>query len=233
MKLVIACTACLLVAAFGVAIGGQTSWVDPSPHGAIQVKVEDGVTVEVLDWRGRGRPVILLAQNSQTAHIYDDWAVSLSRDFRVVAITRRGFGQSVSASDNFSTERLGRDILAVIDAERLQRPILIGHGIAGEEMSWIGVHAAERISGLVYLDAAYDRSNLGAEAAIARRIPAQSRPPDPHAMDNAQSLANWMSKGVGGPVPEAEVRQIAEFGPDGHVTGQRTRPASHRASPLN
>jgi len=164
--------------------------------------------------------MILLAQLGQTAHIYDDWARSLSATYRVVAITRRGFGASSSTAADYSTERLARDVLAVIDAERLQKPVIVGHGFAGEEMSWLGVNAPDRISGLVYLDAAYDRTNVGAEAEIARRIP--TRPPDPQDVANVQSVVAFMSRGVGGKIPEAEVRQLAEVAPDGRVIGQRT-----------
>jgi len=77
------------------------------------------------------------------------------------------------------------------------------------------------------VDAAYDRTRVGEEAAIARRIPAaaQMRPED---MADAASLARWMSAGLGFPIPESEVRQIARFGPDGRVAGERTPPATRQ-----
>jgi pimeloyl-ACP methyl ester carboxylesterase len=87
-------------------------------------------------------------------------------------------------------------------------------------MSWIGARFPNRIAALVYLDAAYDRSNIGAEAAIVRRIP-----PPPfslQAFDSAQSLARTMS------IPEAEVRQLAQIGPDGRLMGERTPPQVSR-----
>ncbi len=43
----------------------------------------------------------------------------------------------------------------VIDALKLVRPILVGHSIAGEELSSVGSRHPERIAGLIYLDAAY------------------------------------------------------------------------------
>jgi len=201
-------------------VAAQSVWTDPSPHLQRRVTVEENVSVEVLDWGGSGRPVILLSQLGQTAHIYDDWATSLAGPYRVLAITRRGFGESSSTTGNYSTERLGRDVLAVIDAERLEKPIIIGHGLAGEEMSWLGVNAPDRLGGLVYLDAAYDRSNIGAEAEIARRIPTGASPA--RDMSSVSSVAEWMSRGVGGRIPEAEVRQLADVGPDGRVIGERT-----------
>jgi non-heme chloroperoxidase len=203
------------------AVIAQGIWVDPSPHVQKFVIVGRDTAVEVLDWGGAGRPLILLSQLGQTAHIYDDWASSFVDSFRVLAITRRGFGASTTTTENYSVERLARDVLAVIEAEQLQHAIVVGHGFAGEEMSWLGVKAADKASGLVYLDAAYDRTNVGAETEIARRIP--TKPSEPPDMSSVQSVVAWMSSGLGGRIPEAEVRQLAEVAPDGRVIGERTR----------
>jgi pimeloyl-ACP methyl ester carboxylesterase len=57
---------------------------------------------------------------------------------------------------NYGADRLGDDVLAVIDALHLQqRPVLVGHSIAGEELSSVGSRHPEKVAGLVYLDAAY------------------------------------------------------------------------------
>jgi len=50
---------------------------------------------------------------------------------------------------------LGDDVIAVLDALQLTRPVLVGHSIAGEELSSIGSRHPERVAGLVYLDAGY------------------------------------------------------------------------------
>jgi non-heme chloroperoxidase len=46
-------------------------------------------------------------------------------------------------------------VLAVIDALKLEHPILVGHSIAGEELSSIGSRHPEKVAGLIYLDAAF------------------------------------------------------------------------------
>jgi pimeloyl-ACP methyl ester carboxylesterase len=93
-----------------------------------------------------------------TAHVFDDFAPKLTRDYHVYGITRRGFGASsapVPDAANYSADRLGDDVLAVLDALKLERPVLVGHSIAGEELSSVGSRHPERVAGLVYLDAAY------------------------------------------------------------------------------
>lgn len=46
-------------------------------------------------------------------------------------------------------------MLAVIDALHLNKPIIVGHSVAGEELSYIGSRHPEKVAGLIYLDAGY------------------------------------------------------------------------------
>ena len=208
-----------MLSATGVAALQQPAWVDPSPHTRRLVPVASDARLELLDWGGTGRTVVLLAQLGQTAHIYDDWAPVLARSYRVVGITRRGYGES-SATGAFSAEELATDIIRVLDAEKLRDPVLVGNQFAGEELSWIGSRLPNRVAGLVYLDAAYDRGDIATERAIARRIPPQGGP-QPEDMASVEALTRWASRGSV-KIPEAEFRQLAQVAPDGRVTGERT-----------
>jgi pimeloyl-ACP methyl ester carboxylesterase len=58
----------------------------------------------------------------------------------------------------YDADRLADDVLAVLDHLRLDRPLLIGHSIAGEELSSISARYPLRSGGLIYLDAVGDRS---------------------------------------------------------------------------
>jgi hypothetical protein len=49
-------------------------WQDPSPHRLQMLKADQDVQLEVLDWGGSGRPIVLLAGLGHTAHIYNDFA---------------------------------------------------------------------------------------------------------------------------------------------------------------
>jgi hypothetical protein len=65
---------------------------DPSPHVTRFVSVDKDVRLEVLDWGGSGRPIVLLAGGGNTAHVFDDFAPKLRAHNHVYGITRRGFG---------------------------------------------------------------------------------------------------------------------------------------------
>ncbi len=138
---------------------GTAGLLDQASHKIQFVTVDRGVKLEVLDWGGTGRPVILLAGLGNTAHVYDPFATKLSKWYHVYGITRRGFGTSSWPAPGYpdtgySVDRLGDDIVAVMDALKIDRPVLIGHSLGGEELSDVGSRYPEKIAGLVYLDAA-------------------------------------------------------------------------------
>ncbi|HWU53880.1 MAG TPA: alpha/beta hydrolase [Rhizomicrobium sp.] len=132
--------------------------IDPAPHKAHFVTVAKGVKLEVLDFGGTGPALVFLAGIGNTAHKFDKFALNFTAKHHVYAITRRGIGLS-SIPDptiaNYDADRLGDDVIAVLDALKLERPVLAGHSIAGEELSSIGSRHPERVSGLVYMDAGY------------------------------------------------------------------------------
>jgi non-heme chloroperoxidase len=129
---------------------------DTSPHKVRFVTVDKGVKLAVLDWGGTGRPLVLLTGQGATAHVFDEFALNFTAHHHVYGITRRGYGLSdkpAPTPENYDANRLGDDVLAVIDALKLDRPFVAGHSIAGEELSSIGSRHPERVAGLIYLDA--------------------------------------------------------------------------------
>ena len=151
----------------------SSSWHDPSHHQVQFVTVEDNVKLEVLDWGGSGRPIVLLAGSGNTAHVYDDFAPKLSGSYHVYGITRRGFGASTHADSGYTDQRLADDILQVLHSLKIVTPVLVGHSMAGAELTTLGSQHSDQLSGLVYLDALLDHGAHDAEyAAIRKRLPA-------------------------------------------------------------
>jgi pimeloyl-ACP methyl ester carboxylesterase len=139
--------------AMPAALLSQTPAVDSSAHTQRFVTVEPGVQLEVLDWGGVGQPLVFLAGRGNTAHVFDRFATLFGGDFRVLGITRRGFGNSTRATSGYLADSLANDVLAALDSLGIQTPVLIGHSLAGQELSSIGSRHPERVAGLVYLDA--------------------------------------------------------------------------------
>jgi pimeloyl-ACP methyl ester carboxylesterase len=204
--------------------GGQ----DFSPPAARFVRVDEGVQLELLDWGGNGRSLVLLAGLGNTAHIFDDFAPKLTDQFHVLGITRRGFGNSSKPPDGYDHERLADDVVAALGALALDRPILVGHSVAGEELSAIGAYHPSSVSGLVFLDATTDRSELTTEAGrkLAERYDAlipqgPPSPPTPEDLASIEAVSEWMASWQGYKTPTAEIRGYFSWDANGRATGPR------------
>ena len=137
--------------------GRAPAQIDATPHTIRFITVEQGVRLEVVDWGGSGTPLVFLAGAGNTAHRFDTFAPQFAALHHVYGITRRGSGassQPAPALGNYSADHLGDDVLAVMQALHIDRPVLVGHSLAGEELSSIGSRFPGKISGLIYLDAA-------------------------------------------------------------------------------
>lgn len=132
------------------------AWRDPSPHQVRRVTVDADVQLEMLDWGGSGRPVVLLAGSGNSAHVFDDFAPKLAGCCHVYGITRRGHGVSSKPSSGYDEQRLAEDVWQVLVRERIEKPVIIGHSAAGVEMTALARQHSDRLAGLVYMDALGD-----------------------------------------------------------------------------
>jgi pimeloyl-ACP methyl ester carboxylesterase len=195
-------------------------WRDASPHAVRMVGIAPRTSLEVLDWGGTGRPLVLLTGLGNTAHVFDDFAPSLTDSFHVYGITRRGFGRSSQPPASDLTT-LVSDLRIVLDSLRLSRVILVGHSIAGDELTGFAVSHPDRCDALVYLDAAYDRS---ARSQLSKVLKNSPRPPAMTTADSASptALTTYAARVVGVPFPEADVRATSRFDSSGKYVGDVT-----------
>jgi non-heme chloroperoxidase len=214
----------------------SAAWKDPSPHSTRFVSVDKDVRLEVLDWGGSGRPIVLLAGGGNTAHVFDDFAPKLTAQFHVYGMTRRGFGASGYAATDDPADRLGDDVAAVMAALKLKRPILVGHSIAGVELSSVANRHPDRVAGLIYLDAAYSYAFNNGEGANIMEIQKlqgpQAPPPSGADLASFSALQKYYERVNGFRFPEAELRQQRESTPDGRVGKQRDFPGGALFMPL-
>ena len=185
------------------------TWTDPAPHRAGFVTVAPGVQLHYLDFGGTGPAMLFVPGLGNTAHAFDDLAPAFTDKHHVVAITRRGFGESSHPDGGYDTPRLVEDLRAAIAGLKLGRVILVGHSIAGEEMNRFASRYPDEIAKLVYLDAAYDRvaadSMLNEVFVAPLDLPAR---PEPTARDTATPAAyvRYVHATRGVKIPESDIR---------------------------
>src|SRR5438445_9316492 len=167
----------------------SAAWRDPSPHRVRFVSVDKNVRLEVLDWGGSGRPLVLLAGGGDTAHVFDEFAPKLTTSFHVYGITRRGSGASGFSPEGYGADRLGDDVLAVLDSLKLSRPVLVGHSLGGEELSSLATRHPDRVAGLIYVEAGYPYAFDNVKLPTMKEFPdlkkTTPQPPEPSESDPA------------------------------------------------
>ena len=141
---------------FGFHKGGK---MDKSPHKSNFVNV-NGIRLHYLDWGGEGETLLFLPGLGNTAHIFDDFAPCFTDRFHVLALTRRGHGDSDHPESGYDVDTLTEDIRCFMDELNIEKAILAGHSMAYVEQTHMSAIHPERITKLVCLDAAYDRTKF-------------------------------------------------------------------------
>jgi 3-oxoadipate enol-lactonase len=101
------------------------------------------------------RPVLLFINSIGTTR--DLWLAqvpALVGTYRIIRYDARGHGSSSVPAGNYSIEQLGRDALAILDAEGARQAHVCGISLGGLTAMWLGIHADDRVSSLVVANSA-------------------------------------------------------------------------------
>ena len=117
----------------------------------------NGIRLHYLDWGGTGPVLIFLTGMGSSAYIYNKFAPRFTDRFRVLALTRRGHGDSDYPETGYDADTLVEDIRQFMDQLKIEKAILAGHSLAGVELTHVAATYPERVEKLIYLDALDDR----------------------------------------------------------------------------
>ncbi len=96
------------------------------------------------------KPVLVLSNSiGTTLHMWDRQIPELSRHFRVLRYDTRGHGASGVPAGAYSLDRLGRDVIALLDALGIEKAHFLGLSLGGFIGQWLGIHAPDRIDRLI------------------------------------------------------------------------------------
>jgi 3-oxoadipate enol-lactonase len=100
-------------------------------------------------------PLLVLSNSLGTDHTL--WAAQMdlfAARHRVLRYDTRGHGMSAAPAGDYSIERLGRDVLSLLDGVGVARAVVAGVSIGGWTALWLAIHAPERVSRLVLANTA-------------------------------------------------------------------------------
>lgn len=114
------------------------------------VEIGDGCS---LAWRMDGPdegPVLVLSNSLGTSlDMWDSQIEALSSHARVVRYDTRGHGASTVMPGDYGLDRLGRDVLSLLDSLHIKRANFCGLSLGGMVGQWLGVFAPDRVDRLV------------------------------------------------------------------------------------
>ena len=188
----------------------------------------DGCPINV-EVEGPERASVLMLSNSlgTTLHMWDEQVKPFTQHFRLVRYDRRGHGKSGVPKGPYSMERLGRDVLAVLDGLGIKTINWCGLSMGGMVGQWLGANAPERMERLVITNtSAYftDKAAWNERLKLVREkgIPAFAGP----------NMERWFTKDFRERAPQAVARIQAMFAAtplEGYVAcGEAVRDMDHR-----
>ena len=132
-----------------------------------EIAVGGGRLVFDVDGPHAAPACLLLHSLGTTSDLWEPQVETLARWYRVIRYDVRGHGRSQPPVGPFTIDQLGADALAVLDAAGVERAHLCGVSLGGLTAQWLGVHARDRVRGIV---AANTAARLGSHGAWAERI---------------------------------------------------------------
>ncbi|WP_028549593.1 alpha/beta fold hydrolase [Paenibacillus sp. UNC451MF] len=110
----------------------------------------DGVRIAYRINGSPDKPVLLLANSIATSmNMWDGQLPEFSRHFRVLRYDYRGHGDSDTPAGAYSFDRLGRDVIELLDVLHIDRVHFLGLSLGGVIGQWLGIYAPDRIDRLI------------------------------------------------------------------------------------
>ncbi|TDV70045.1 3-oxoadipate enol-lactonase [Pseudomonas sp. LP_7_YM] len=118
------------------------------------VQLQDGEMYYEIDGSADDQVLVLSNSLGTDLYMWDSQIASLSKSFRVVRYDTRGHGKSLVTPGPYTIEQLGQDVLALLDALKVERAHFCGLSMGGLIGQWLGIHASERLHKLVLCNTA-------------------------------------------------------------------------------
>jgi pimeloyl-ACP methyl ester carboxylesterase len=89
----------------------------------------DGIKIQLAVWKGKGKQILCVHGITANGRFWDCLASALAPHHRVIAMDLRGRGLSDKPRTGYSIRHHCKDILALMNDQGLERPVLMGHSL--------------------------------------------------------------------------------------------------------
>jgi pimeloyl-ACP methyl ester carboxylesterase len=102
--------------------------------------------------RGAGDPIVLIHGFPTSSHLWLDVVAKLPPGHRIVVLDLLGFGRSdAPVGADYTIAGHGERLVRLLDALRIDRAVIVGHGTGGAIALWAGLTIPERVTRLVLI----------------------------------------------------------------------------------
>lgn len=114
----------------------------------------DGTKIAYRKHGSGARVVVFVHGWTMSGQIYDRLLEQLDRSgLTLLVVDLRGSGDSdkPDAAEAHSLAHYAGDVMAVVDAEKVESFVVVGHSMGGQIAQWIAAHHPDRVAGAVLL----------------------------------------------------------------------------------
>lgn len=113
-----------------------------------ELKTSDGIRIHyIVEGREDGPPLVFSNSLGTNLHMWDGQAgEAMARGFRVIRYDQRGHGKSEAPAGNYTLERLGLDVIDLLDALNIERASFCGLSLGGMTGIWLALHHSRRFA---------------------------------------------------------------------------------------
>lgn len=116
----------------------------------------DSIRFHYLEWNQRGDSTIILLHGLyDSAETWSAVAPLLARDYRIIALDRRGAGLTEKPVKGYDFQTLAGDVLSFINKLNLQRVCLVGHSAGAGVALTVAATKPEKIDSVVLVDGGF------------------------------------------------------------------------------
>lgn len=121
------------------------------PH----IATDDGVSLHYRFDGPEDAPVLVMSNSLGTdLTMWDPQMPELAKRYRVLRYDTRGHGHSSVPKSPYQVDRLGKDVLALLDELNIPKAMFCGLSMGGMTGMWLGVNAPQRFTKLVLCNTA-------------------------------------------------------------------------------
>jgi pimeloyl-ACP methyl ester carboxylesterase len=150
------------------------------------VEVE-GARVHYRVWGDRALPGLVLVHGGAAHSGWWDHIAPQLHSHRVVALDLTGHGDS-SRRDAYDMKLWAREVVAVAEAEELDRPVVLGHSLGGWVALTVGVESPDAVAAVAVIDSPIDRQPPEDERLRDRKRPHRTYPTAEEAMARFRTI---------------------------------------------